>query len=948
MPARQTSRSAIAFIIIASLTACAATATGQTIRNVDDDAPGDDVQTWTIPYQLIQDALAEAALIVAFENLSTLQFTDCNSNGTADDVDIANDPALDCNTNSTLDSCDIAAGGADCNTNGVPDACDFVFSEPVELVALDAMQDDVLGFVVGINGTAAIVGAFLDDAPLDNSGSAYIFRLAGGAWAQEAKLVHLDAQSGDELGFAVSIFGNTAIAGAYRDDDGGDDSGSAYVFRFDGGSWAQSQKLTAPDAAAGDQFGKFIDMEGDIVVIGSAQDDDNDFNSGSAYVFRWNGATWVFEQKLTASDGQAGDGFGKWVSVSNNAILVGAFRDDDGGSQSGSAYVFRWNGASWVQEQKLTASDPSPDDQFGYSVEINGDVAIVSAPFDDDGATDSGAAYVFRWNGVNWLQEQKLKAPIPGAGDDFGRSVAIEGNLIVAGADFNDAQGVDSGAAFAFRFQGGVWTHSRTFDRSDGAPGDNFGVSAAIREDQRAIIIGSVLDNAAGAHAGSAYVFAEGINDCNTNDTPDACDIAAGSSADCNSNDVPDECEPDCNTNGAADVCDLAAGSSTDCNINGIPDVCESDDCNTNDSPDDCDIAGGTSTDVNSNGVPDACESDCNTNDVPDDLDISAQTSQDCNTNATPDECDTVAGAPDCNSDGVPDACESDCNTNNVPDGCDVAGATSADCNTNAVPDECDFELSEIVELVALDAAPSDRLGNAVGISGSAAIVGAFLNDSTGVDSGAAYVFRLAGGSWVQEAKLVGADTAAGDEFGRWVSIHNDTAVVGARLDDDAGAKSGSAYVFRFNSGIWIQEQKLSAPDAAAGDEFGQSVDVQGDVAVVSSFKDDDKGGDSGSVHVFLWNGTTWTHEQKLTASDGQSGDQFGKRVSISGDAILVGAWGDDDDGTNSGSAYVFRWNGVSWAQEQKLTASDAAATDQFGFTVEIAGNAAIVSALFE
>ncbi len=383
----------------------------------------------------------------------------------------------------------------------------------------------------------------------------------------------------------------------------------------------------------------------------------------------------------------------------------------------------------------------------------------------------------------------------------------------------------------------------------------------------------------------------------------------------------------DCNGNGVPDESDVAAGTSLDCNTNTTPDECDiaagEPDCNTNDVPDACDLGVGTPDDCNANGIPDAC-------------DVAAGTSLDCNTSGFPDECDISSGAT------------VDCNTNAAPDECDVAAGTSPDCNTNGSPDECDFVFSEIVELVAQDATPFVQFGNATAISGSVAILGAFLDDATGADSGAAYVFRLAGGLWAQEAKLVGADTAAGDEFGKSVSIHNDTALVAAWFDDDAGDKSGSAYVFRLNSGIWKQEQKLTAPDAAAGDQFGRSVDLQGDFAVISSFRDDDNGDDSGSVHVFRWNGTAWTHEQKLTASDGQSGDLFGKRVSISGDAILVGSWHDDDGGNDSGSAYVFRWNGVSWVQEQKLTASDASAGDRFGFAVEVDDNVAVISALFE
>jgi hypothetical protein len=188
-----------------------------------------------------------------------------------------------------------------------------------------------------------------------------------------------------------------------------------------------------------------------------------------------------------------------------------------------------------------------------------------------------------------------------------------------------------------------------------------------------------------------------GVADCNSNEIPDANDIANGTSQDCNANFIPDEC-------------DIASETSADVNSNGIPDECEPD-CNANSRPDDADIAcGGGNTcngiagsyDVNSNGIPDECEPDCNANSVPDEYDISQTTSADCNANGIPDECEQ-----DCNSNGVPDDCDidpsdpdgdsyvsPDCNHNGNPDECDLAIAPpfgSLDCNENGVPDECDI-----------------------------------------------------------------------------------------------------------------------------------------------------------------------------------------------------------------------------------------------------------------
>ncbi len=144
----------------------------------------------------------------------------------------------------------------------------------------------------------------------------------------------------------------------------------------------QLAKLLPDDGAAGDVFGESVSISGDVAVVGARLDDDNGNASGSAYVFRWNGSAWVQQAKLTASDGAAGDFFGFSVSISGDVAVIGAFFDDDNGINSGSAYVFQKPVGGWVdmtQTAKLTASDGAANDIFGHSVSISGEVAVVGA-----------------------------------------------------------------------------------------------------------------------------------------------------------------------------------------------------------------------------------------------------------------------------------------------------------------------------------------------------------------------------------------------------------------------------------------------------------------------------------------------------------------------------------------------------------------------------------------
>ncbi len=247
--------------------------------------------------------------------------------------------------------------------------------------------------------------------------------------------------------------------------------------------------------------------------------------------------------------------------------------------------------------------------------------------------------------------------------------------------------------------------------------------------------------------------------------------------------------------------------------------------------------------------------------------------------------------------------------------------------------------------MIASDGAAGDQLGASVAISGDSVVVGAFRHDGAGVDSGSAYVFGRSAGAWSQQTKLVAGDAAAGDHFGHSVGISGDTLVVGAYLEDGTFTDSGAAYVFVRSGSSWSQQAKLTASDAAASDDLGVSADISGDTVVVGADQNDDAGLNSGSAYVFVRSGSTWTEQAKLTASDGASGDVFGRSVAVAGDAVLVGSWLDDAIGTDSGSAYVFTRNGSTWTESQKLATSDAASNDELGLSVAIDGDTAVVGA---
>ncbi|MBK8430871.1 MAG: FG-GAP repeat protein [Chloroflexi bacterium] len=373
-----------------------------------------------------------------------------------------------------------AADWAQIQSQLAPEAM-TALTEQAKLTASDAAANDNFGVSVAVSGDTAVIGAYWDnnDGGID-SGSAYVFTRSGGVWSEQAKLTASDPAMNDFFGIAVAVSGDTAVIGAYLDDDGGSDSGSAYVFTRTGGVWSQQAKLTASDAAAGDSFGWSVAISGDTAVIGAAMDNDGGENSGSAYVFTRTEGVWSQQAKLTASDAAALDQFGIAVAVSGDTAVIGADGNDDGGSNSGSAYVFTRMGVVWSQQAKLTANDPAMDDWFGSSVAVSGDTAVIGAYGDDDGGSDSGSAYVFTRTGGVWSQQAKLTASDPAAGDWFGRSVAVSGDTAVIGARGDDDGGDASGSAYVFTRTGGVWSEQAKLTASDAAANDNFGIAVAI------------------------------------------------------------------------------------------------------------------------------------------------------------------------------------------------------------------------------------------------------------------------------------------------------------------------------------------------------------------------------------------------------------------------------------------------------------------------------------
>jgi len=293
----------------------------------------------------------------------------------------------------------------------------------------------------------------------------------------------------DWFGWSVAAYGGTIAVGAPQRDGTGEDSGAVYVYRHDGRRWRPVQVLTPSDAEARDGFGIRIAIDGrpggpaETMLIGSHIDGEGGGFAGAAYVFTFDGRAWTERHKLVAQQRDSFDQFGYSVAIQDDTAIIGAIGDDDAGRDAGAVYVFEQGGGEWTLAQKLTASDGADWERFGNDVSLDGDAAVIGAFRDENtGQFDPGlgAAYVFRRIDGQWSEEARLTAPRRELDDRFGWSVALDGGTAAVGAYFRDDVARDAGSVFLYDFADGRWTHATTLHRPGAAAGDGLGLEVVL------------------------------------------------------------------------------------------------------------------------------------------------------------------------------------------------------------------------------------------------------------------------------------------------------------------------------------------------------------------------------------------------------------------------------------------------------------------------------------
>lgn len=683
----------------------------------------------------------------------------------------------------------------------------------------DAAPFAYFGESIAISGSLLAVGSGSPVGGSSYAGRVDVFNLSSPTPTVPFLLIENPTpDEGDQFGHSLAIDGETLVVGAWLDDSGAEDSGTAYV--FDLGSATPEiplHVLANPNPAEQDCFGVAVAIHGERVVVSAYQDDAGAANSGRAYVFDLGSLEPEVPSMVLSRPGAAvNDGFGNSLAISGDKVVIGVETADVSLSNSGSALVYDLSSPT-PGVPLVVLENPSPDAAcyFGTSVSIWGNTVAVGSYRDSTVASYGGACHIYDLAGTSpELPVHTLKKQVPESGDLFGNSVCLSGTKVLVGAAHDDTGDKEAGNSFLFDLSGGTpGIPVSTFSNPIKGSADRFGAAVAIHQDL--LVIGSPDSDLGASGAGRVRV-----HDLSTADPRQA---------------VADLKNPD-----------PMAGDG---------------------------FGGAVAISGNRFAV-----------------------------GAAGDD----SGAADAGKAYVYDV---------MPGG----------------------GVSLLVTLENPDPAASDGFGSALAISGDFVVVGAGNDDEGAADSGRAYLFNLAGPApETPSAVLENPSPGAGDRFGASVSISGSLVVVGAPGDDAGAADGGSAYVFNL-SGTLLRT--LAMPTPASGDFFGTSVAISGGRVAVGAPGSDAGATDAGQVVVFMVTGPTPTVPEAVLANPAAAaGDQFGLSVAASGPRVVVGTMLDDGP-TDSGRVYSFNLESPTpTLPSASLAKPQPVAGDLFGASVGVDG----------
>jgi uncharacterized protein (TIGR03437 family) len=750
----------------------------------------------------------------------------------------------------------------------------------------------LFGSSVALDGDTAVIGAPNDDAPASDQGSAYVFFRDQNGWSVQQKLVASDLFANDHFGAAVAIEGDTIAVGA---PNAGLDRGAVYVYTRMDYKWIRQPKLVADDSDALDLFGCSVALKGSVLAVGAKGNTiGSNKQQGSVYIFAHRDEGWKQQQQLSADRGAAEDLFGASVAVWGETVLVGAPEVDiDGARNQGAAYVFTRSGTIWSQRQQLLAGDGAMADFFGCSVALNGDTAAVGAKMNDHGLTslDEGSVYTFNRSGAEWLPQDQIWPADGEEFDQFGQSVALDGELLLVGAAENDlGANQEQGAAYLFVRKGSKWYQQRRLFAEDGSSGDRFGVSVALSGD--AMLVGANQDSLKFKREGSAYV----LTVRNTDHIP-------GPLLTANDGKEGDFFGQSVALSG--DV--LAVGASgydgaapyqgavyifTRSGDTWVPQQ---------------KLTPGGAAASERFGWSVALHGDT--------LVVGAFGYNQGRGGAYIFTRNGAVWSQDAiltDKEGLPGDVFG--NSVAIHNGTVVVGAPLDAIGQNQQQGSASIFVrsgggwQQLKKIIAADGVAGEAFGMSVAISGATLVVGAPRDYiGTNYNLGSAYVFTYGVPGWIQEKKLTASDGAIDDSFGYSVAVSGDNIAVGSKgAQVGKNHDQGAAYIFSRVGGLWMERQRLKASDGVDRSSFGSTLALNGDTLVVGA-PDSGPNGDQRKAYIFTLRGAIWTEQQAVRLLDGSAEDALELPVAVSDDAVAVGAYYYDvDRNVDQGAALVF------------------------------------------
>jgi hypothetical protein len=371
-----------------------------------------------------------------------------------------------------------------------------------KLTADDGAPDDWFGYSVAVSADVAVVGAMYRDMSGHNYGAGYVFHRSGPAWSLVAMLY--PQGYGGLVGRSVAIDGDLIVLGG--------EAWSTAVYERVEGIWTYVAEIRPDEYDLPTLFGIAVAISGDTIMVGDPEYDGSAANSGAVYVFeRDPNGDWPQVAILEPEDGVGNAEFGYSVAIDAERAVIGAWRDAQLGHNAGAAYVFESDPHGvWLQTAKLLAHDGDSYDFFATSVAVSGNTVLAGASDADGSEEHTGAAYVFEQDpGGDWTCRTKLVASDGVAWDSFGRSVSLAGDIAVIGAPTNDEVAHYAGAVYVFACGAdGIWSEVSKLTAGDGAQDDVFGYHLAV--DGNTAVVGAYRDDDNGEDSGSAYIFAVG------------------------------------------------------------------------------------------------------------------------------------------------------------------------------------------------------------------------------------------------------------------------------------------------------------------------------------------------------------------------------------------------------------------------------------------------------